>query len=482
MIALARHGALAAGTMAAFLVFAAMVAVVRQEPAAIVFLLTALLTVFAAGSVHLATRNRPARLGRVSSYGLLVAVWAGLPVIAAVPVAATTPLGPVAAWFEAVAAFTTTGAAQIHDVADLPVSTLAWLLSLQWLGGLVTLVGVVAVLSPAGVGGLPDHTARAAEHGLSESTALDQAIRQVLPVYAGATVICMLALYAVGLSGFDAFGLATAALSTGGLLPDADGMAAYGSPAVRLVFMVFMLVGGTSVLWHRMMLTRRFRLALGQRENMAVLLVCLLVGIFAAAARFDTPEGHHSLRLALEDGLFTAVSLVTTTGVEPQGGAFSALPLALVMLLIFVGGATFSTSGGIKMYRVGVMGVQSLLELNRLVLPHAVRPRRLGRQTVSLEMMKAIWLCFAIAGAVFVVLTAAVAPAMPNFEAAYVATLSALANAGPVYSAAWEGRALWPEWGTLPAYAQIILALAMILGRLEILMVLGLVHFGFWRR
>jgi trk system potassium uptake protein TrkH len=115
-------------------------------------------------------------------------------------------------------------------------------------------------------------------------------------------------------------------------------------------------------------------------------------------------------------------------------------------------------------------------------MPHAVRPRRLGRQTVSLEMMKAIWLCFAIASAVFVVLTAAVAPAMPSFEAAYVATLSALANAGPIYTAGWDGSAGWPEWGALPAYAQIILALAMILGRLEILMVLGLIHFGFWRR
>ncbi|QJP12802.1 TrkH family potassium uptake protein [Starkeya sp. ORNL1] len=482
MMALARHGVLAAGTMAAFLVFAAMIAVVRREPAAIVFMLTALLTIFAAGSVHLATRNRAARLDRVSSYALLVAIWVGLPIIAAIPIAATTPLGPVGSWFEAVAAFTTTGAAQVHDVADLPRSTLAWLLSLQWLGGLITLVGVVAVLAPAGIGGLPDRSARAIEHGSTESTALDDAIRHILPIYAGATVVCMLTLYAVGLRGFDAFGLASAALSTGGLLPDADGMSAYGSAAVKFVFMFFMLVGGTSILWHRMMLTRRFRLAFSQRENIAVLLVCLIVGILAAAVRFDTPEGSLSLPLALEDGLFSAISLITTTGVEPHAGAFSALPISLVTLLIFIGGATFSTSGGIKMYRVGVMGLQSLLELNRLIMPHAVRPRRLGRQTVSLEMMKAIWLCFAIASAVFVVLTAAVAPAMPSFEAAYVATLSALTNAGPIYAAGWDGSAAWPEWGALPAYAQIILALAMILGRLEILMVLGLIHFGFWRR
>ncbi len=203
-------------------------------------------------------------------------------------------------------------------------------------------------------------------------------IRHMLPIYAGATVVCMLTLYAVGLRGFDAFGLASAALSTGGLLPDADGMSAYGSAAVKFVFMFFMLVGGTSILWHRMMLTRRFRLAFSQRENIAVLLVCLIVGILAAAVRFDTPEGHQSLPLALEDGLFSAISLITTTGVEPHAGAFAALPISLVTLLIFIGGATFSTSGGIKMYRVGVMGLQSLLELNRLILPHAGAPAPAG--------------------------------------------------------------------------------------------------------
>lgn len=481
MTAIARHGALAAATLAVFLLFAATVALVRREPAAAAYLITALLTIFAAGSVHLATRSRPARLGRLSAYGLLLMIWVGFPIVAAVPVAATTSLGPVGAWFEAVAAFTTTGGGQIHDIAGVPRATLAWLMSLQWLGGLVTLVGFVAILAPSGVGGLPDHSARAAEQGTSEAAALDDALRLVLPIYVGASIVAMLGFYAVGLRGYDAFGLAAAGLSTGGLLPDGDGIAAYGA-APKTLFMVCMLVGGTSVLWHRMILTRRFRMAYGQRENMALLGVCAAVGLMAAAARFDTPEGSLSLPLALEDGLFAAISIVTTTGVEPHAGAFTALPTALVVALVFVGAATFSTGGGVKMYRVGVMGVQALLELNRLILPHAVRPRRLGRQTVSLEMMKAIWLCFAISAASLLLLTAALAPAMPSFSAAFMATLSALSNAGPIYGAGWESNAPWPEWGDLPAYGRIILGGAMILGRLEILVVLGLIHFGVWRR
>lgn len=482
MIALARYGAAAACITAVFLLVGAAGALLRREDGAAAFLATALLTVFAAGAIYLGLRNVKAQLDRVSSFGLLVLLWLGLPVIAAFPIAATTPLTFLQSWFEAVSAFTTTGGGSIHDVDALPRATLGWLLTMQWIGGLLTLVGFVAVLGPAGVGGLPDHAARSHLLRRSGATSLTDALRQVLPVYLGATLLCTVALYAVGVRAFDALGLAGAALSTGSLLPDADGITAYGEFAVKLVLMLFMLIGGTSILWHRMILTRRLRLALGQQENLGVLLVSLAIGILAAAGWYATPVGSQSLPLALEDGLFTGIALVTTTGIEPHAGAFSALPLSLVLLAVFIGGASFSSAGGIKMYRAGAMSVQGLLELERLVHPSAVHPRRLGQQSISMQMMKAIWLCFGVACSVIAALTVAIAPAMPSFEAALVAIVAAISNAGPVYYAGWAEGVVWPDWTVLPAYAQLILAFAMILGRLEILVVLGLAHFALWRR
>ncbi|MBB3771329.1 trk system potassium uptake protein TrkH [Angulomicrobium tetraedrale] len=482
MLAVARHSAVTAAIMAGFLLLSALGALFRNEAGADVFVMTALLTLAGAGAVYLSVRNRAARLDRRASYGLLLVLWVGLPVIAALPIAATTPLSPIEAWLEAVSAFTTTGPVQIHGIDGVPRVTLGWLLTLQWAGGLLTLVGVVAVLGPAGIGGLPDRSSRVNLLGMGESMALDDALHLVLPIYLGATVLCAVLLFFAGVKTFDAIGLAGAALSTGGLLPDADGVAAYGHFAVKLVLMVFMLVGGTSVLWHRMLVTRRLRLAVGQQENSALLLVCLVVGIGAAAIAYNTPSLNLSVPMAIEDGLFTAVSLITTTAIEPHGGAFASLPLSLVMVLVFIGGASFSTAGGIKMYRAGTMFLQSYLELERLVHPHAVRTRRLGQQGVTLQMMKAIWIMFGVACTVIAGFSAAIAPAMPSFEAALVSVVSALSNAGPVYAIAWQSAVVWPDWGSLPAYAQIILAIAMILGRLEILVVLGLANFAFWRR
>ncbi|GAB4067036.1 TrkH family potassium uptake protein [Ancylobacter sonchi] len=482
MIALARYGAAAAGVVAAFLLAAAVGALLRGEDGAPAFLATALLTVFGAGAVYLGLRNIRAQLGRLSSFSLLVVLWLGIPTLAALPIVATTPLSFAQSWFEAVSAFTTSGGGLIHNVDVLPRATLGWLLTLQWTGGLLTLVGFVAVLGPAGVGGLPDHAERSHLLRRSGATSISDALRQVLPVYLGATALCTVLLYMSGVRLFDALGLAGAALSTGSLLPDADGMAAYGHFVVKLVMMLFMLVGGTSILWHRMILTRRFRLAFGQQENIGVILVSVAIGILAAAGWYATPIGSQSLVLALEDGLFTGVALVTTTAIEPHAGAFGALPLALVLVVIFVGGASFSSAGGIKMYRAAAMAVQSSLELERLVHPNAVYPRRLGQQSISMPMMKAIWLCFGVACSMIALLTIVIAPAMPSFDAALVAIVAAISNAGPVYYAGWEEGVVWPDWIALPVYAQLILAFAMILGRLEILVVLGLAHFAFWRR
>ncbi len=482
MIAVARSSAVAAAIMAGFMLVAAIVALFRGEAGGGVFLASGVMTIFGAGAVYLAVRHRPARLDRLAAFTLLAVLWTGIPILAAIPVAATTSLTPMGAWMEAVSAFTTTGPVSLHEIDGVPRGTLAWLLTLQWGGGLLTLVGFVAVLGPAGIGGLPDRSARAALLGVSETTALDDALRLVVPIYLGATVIGTLLMFAAGERLFDAVGLAGAALATGGLLPDADGMAAHGNSTVKLIFIVLMLVGATSVLWHRLLLTRRFRLALGQQENIVLFLMAIALGITAAAIDYNSAGSPLFLPFALEDGLFTAVSLITTTGVEPHGGAFASLPVALVAGVVFVGGASFSTAGGIKIYRAGIMALQGYLELERLIHPNAVRPRRLGQQQITLQMMKAIWIMFGVACTTIAAVMILLAPAMPSFEAAFMAALTALCNIGPVYGAGWEASSAWPDWSTLPAYAQIVLIISMTMGRLEILLILALANFAFWRR
>ena len=96
------------------------------------------------------------RLGRFAAFELLLLVWIVPPLIAAVPIMTGAQIGYFSGVFEAISAYTTTGATTIATLGSLPPAIVFWRAELQWLGGLTTLISIVAVLAPAGVGGLTD--------------------------------------------------------------------------------------------------------------------------------------------------------------------------------------------------------------------------------------------------------------------------------------------------------------------------------------
>ena len=102
-------------------------------------------------------------------------------------------------------------------------------------------------------------------------------------------------------------------------------------------------------------------------------------------------SGSEDLARALGDGLFSGISLVSTTGFEIRAGGLGGVPDTLAILLALGGAAALSTAGGIKFYRIGAMTVQSMHELRRLIFPHSVRSTRFGSQPYDLGLMKAIW-------------------------------------------------------------------------------------------
>jgi len=176
-------------------------------------------------------------------------------------------------------------------------------------------------------------------------------------------------------------------------------------------------------------------------------------------------------------------SLVATSGIESRSGVFSLLPLPLILFVALLGGSAYSTSGGFKHYRVGGMIVQSWSELDRLIYPNAVRPSRFGSQRYDLQLMKAIWSFFVVAVLVIALATIAVAASGIPFEAAFTSTISSFATAGPVYNSGWQppGGTPWPEFAQFPDSAKLTLMLVMLLGRLEVLAIIGIFSLNFWR-
>jgi trk system potassium uptake protein TrkH len=244
-----------------------------------------------------------------------------------------------------------------------------------------------------------------------------------------------------------------------------------------------MLIGATSIVWHRMIAQGRWPLVLAHRESYWVIGVAFLAGIAFTAAFSASGSGlpDWSAATTLRHGVFVGVSIVSTTGFEPWPGALAALPVAAIAALGIIGGGTMSTAGGIKFYRIGGMFVQSMDELRRLVYPHSVRSTHFGSQPYDIQLMKAIWTSAVVALALVSAATLLLTLNHPAFHGGALAAISAFSNVGPLYSAVGDANLDWPDYAGFDAFSKLVMIVTMIVGRVEAVALLILSSLAYWR-
>lgn len=433
---------------------------------------------FLAGAFYFALRGREATLNKAQAFMLVVAVWVVPPLIAAVPIMQNAHVNYIAALFEATSGFTTTGATLLKMVNQTP-ATKFWRAELQWFGGLTTLVTFITVLAPAGVGGLSSRAVSII--GEYSDTSVGQAwrtMRAVTIAYSIATVVCVVLLFGTGLPTFDAICLGLSTISTGGFMPIDGDLSVYANPLAEIVIMVFLAMGATSVAWYRILLQGHRALLVEHRETYWIIAVMLVTGLGYAAVF----TGFENIFAAFGEGLFTAVSLISTTGFETRFRGLASLPDTIVFFLAIAGGAALSTAGGIKFYRIGGMFVQTLHELRRLIFPHSVRSSRFGSQPYDMNVMRAIWAFLVIAMAVLMAGGLVLALDLPSFDAALLASVSAFSNIGPLYSPEWPlNHGGWPAYSDFSSLSHVAMIIVMILGRIEVLVLFAAFNPTYWR-
>jgi trk system potassium uptake protein TrkH len=454
-----------------------------ETDASIWFLIFAGAIGFAAGGMILAFQGRRRRSGRQDRYFFALGLWCVPSLLGALPFFALG-LDPFSAIFESTSGYTTTGATVYAALAEVERAVIFWRAELQWLGGLATLVLISVVLAPGGIGGLPGrHIGLLDPRTPGGDYRLRAVIRDVATAYGAMTGLCLVLLLVTGVPVFDAFCLTFSTVSTGGFMPRDGNLAVYRNGAAESVLMVFMLAGGTSVLWHRMLVGRRWQLLAEHRESYWVIGMAIAVGIAYAIAYHRLAAYFVSLAplTALRESLLAGISLVTTTGYEAGGVHLSLLPLTVVLLLALAGGSSFSTAGGLKYYRIGGMLVQARYELRRLIYPHGVRSTRFGSQAYNMPMMRAIWAYLFVALLAVGLAALVVSISGSNFIGALTAAIASFANIGPIHGAGWGSEGVWLQFGEMPGFAKLALAVTMIVGRLEVVALLAAINALYWR-
>ncbi len=464
---------------------AAIAAASGDYTSSMTFLIGAAITAFVAGCLIFALHGVDKRMRRIEVFALAVLTWILLPVFATIPLLISGSFETFnEAIFETVSGYTTTGASVVTSLEELPGAVIAWRAILQWLGGLSTILMILLVLAPARIGGTPDRPLALIESGARTARQRVRAIASLfVPLYAGLTFICFGSLAASGVPLLDSFSLALSTISTGGFMPRDGGLGIYNSLFAESIVGIFMFVGATSVIWHRLIAKMRWRIVRQHREAYWLLAFVLMVGMIFAVGFFKGLDGPSGIGVfdSMFKGVLTALSLMSSTGYEVREGGFAAISFPILLALALIGGAGYSTAGGIKFYRMGAMFVQAGRELRRLIYPHGVRPTHFGGQAYDIQMMKSVW-CSFLTFLIFVaIVTVALGFTGFGFEDALVATISAAANIGPLYQSMVPGNENWLPYTEIPSSARLLLAAAMIVGRLEILAIFAIFNVGYWR-
>jgi trk system potassium uptake protein TrkH len=381
------------------------------------------------------------------------------------------------AFFESMSGLTTTGATVLSGLDDLPKAILYYRQQLQWLGGMGIIVLAVAILPMLGVGGMELYHAESS--GISKdrlTPKLTQTAKALWKIYLSFTVICAVAYYLAGMDIFDAIGHSYSTVAIGGFSTHDLSIGYFDNIAIESVAVVFMFLAGINFSLHFFVWRKKNVLAFFKDSEFQTYLLLLSV-LIALVTLYLLNSGHYqTTQEALRYGVFQSVSIATTTGFASTN--YSLWPLILPVLLIFssfIGACAGSTGGGIKVVRVLLMFKLAMKEIKKFIHPNAQINIKLNQRSVSESTLISVWGFFSLYVIAFIFIMVALMFTGMDQVTAFSATTASINNLGPGLGDVAE------NYGAISESAKWILSFSMLLGRLEILTLMALLHKAFWR-
>ena len=456
-------------------------ALAGTDPAEQAFLTAAGITVLCGALMTLGTRRFRRELRPRDGFLLVGLTWLVLPAFGALPLLLALPgLSITDAYFEAMSAFTATGATVLTGLDAMPLSVNVWRCFLQFVGGLGIIVLAVAILPMLGVGG--SQLFKAEITGPMKDQKLTPRIadtaRMIWVAYVGLGLACLLAYRWAGMSWTDAFLHMCTTVSLGGFSAYDLSFGHWNSPLIEAVAIVFMVLAGVNLVLYVLVWQRR-SLAPLLRNVEVLAFYGVLAGSIALITVFLMAQGAYEDWLrALRHTAFHVVSVATTTGFASHD--YAQWPVFAPMLMILLGclaTCAGSTGGGIKMVRLLILVAQARRELSRILHPRAVNPVVLGGRTISDTTVQAVLAFMMTYGATIVGLTMVLLMSGMEPITAFTAIVACVNNIGPGLGEV--GPAV--NYAGLTHFQTWVCTFAMLLGRLELLSLLVLFSRQFWR-
>lgn len=370
--------------------------------------------------------------------------------------------------FESMSGFTTTGASILNDIEALPNGLQFWRIASAWIGG----IGVVLLITLA----IPDDRNGQVILVSSETSSLAREyfsggkrgfVRMMILTYTSITLISFFCLKLSGMDWFDSLLHAMSACSTCGFSNKNSSIAFFDNPVIEIILIVSMLSGAVNftLLYSTIIPGRRKRYYILKSEVFRVFIVLLAIAITVTAVNLRARHMYDTMGESFRQAAFQTVSIATTTGfATADTNVWPDFSIGILIVCSLICGCAGSTSGGIKIDRIVLIGKQIHSRIHQIRDPWLVTRNRVdGRLRKPTEINQAgifILMYFVI---IFIGMEINAFAGM-DLRSGLSAAIACMGNVGPGFG--YVGS--FGNYSAMPDAIKMSSIVLMLAGRLEI--------------
>jgi trk system potassium uptake protein TrkH len=474
-----------------FIVLASLVSFIYKDGVTGEMLQSAAAVLICGVVLMFATRNHRKEIQKREGYIIVTFGWICMSLAGTLPYLFTGAIPDFTnAFFETMSGYTTTGASILTEIEQLPEGILIWRSITHWIGGMGIIVLAIAILPLLGIGGMQLFAAEAPGPGGDKlHPRITDTAKRLWIIYVGYTLSETILLKVAGMSMFDAVNHSLSTLSTGGFSTKNDSIAHWNAqPVIQYIIMFFMFLAGANFVLSYFAFKTRFSKIFRDEEFKSYLFLILGLSTLAALLIYfkgdvsDSAIAHPmvwgELESAIRHGLFQVLAIVTTTGFATADYTLWAPILTIFFFgLMFLGGSSGSTAGGVKIVRHLIMIKNGVLEFKRTLHPNAILPVRYNNKAIGQPIVFNILGFFILYMLSFIIGVLVFSWLGLDFKTALGGAASTLGNIGPALGDLGPTN----NYGYLPDAAKWWSTFLMLIGRLELFTVLILLTPFFWR-
>lgn len=366
---------------------------------------------------------------------------------------------------------------------------LFWRSFLQWLGGVGIVVLFVAVLPALGVGGkMLFHSEVTGPVKDSLTPRIKESALQLWKIYLGLTAaqFSLLMLTNHKMEWLDAITITFSTLSTGGFSIRNSSIAYYHNTHTEWIVILFMILGSINFSLYFYFLRGKFYRI--YEPEFLLYMVILLIGCGISSWLLiggqkvllsGEPAGIFTVNEAIRHGVFQIVSAETSTGFATVDyDKWPYLIQVLMLIVMYVGGMSGSTSGGIKIIRHYMLFRIAQFKVETLFRPETVRKFKVGDRDVDAGASILVLCFFLVIVTVSTIGTILYIADGIDPETALGCVACTINNVGLAFRVAGPTE----SFAFMSDFSLVLSSILMILGRLEFFTILAILVPAFWKQ